>query len=68
MFLRAAILVVVAIVTQPEASRFVSMEETIMHFERSVAEYFGELPPTGAGELDPKSATEEPTVVTTPKP
>ena len=47
---------------------FVSMEETIMHFERSVAEYFGELPPTGAGELDPKSATEEPTVVTTPKP
>lgn len=47
---------------------FVSMEETIMHFERSVAEYFGELPPTGAGELDPKSATEEPMVVTTPKP
>lgn len=47
---------------------FVSMEETIMHFERSVAEYFGELPPTGVGELDPKSATEEPTAVTTPKP
>ena len=44
-----------------------SMEETIRHFERSVAEYFGELPPTGAGAPDP-NAPEEPTAVTTPKP
>ena len=44
-----------------------SMEETIRHFERSVAEYFGELPPTGAGAPDPHTP-EESIAVTTPKP
>ena len=33
---------------------FVTMEETIRHFERSVREYFGELPPpaTDNGDTD----------------